>query len=69
MKTRVRKLTNISDTQLRIQLDNHHSVYLKPNESIENRDVYNIKVLEGLVAVEQDLSEVVPVRERIQLNG
>lgn len=69
MKTKVRKITNISSGQVQVQVGPFSSIYLGVNESLENMDVYNIGVLERYVKVEYDLSEVVPTDEGlIQLN-
>jgi hypothetical protein len=63
MKTKVRKITNVSSGQVQVQVGPFSSIYLGINESLENTEVYNIGVLEGYVKVEYDLSEVVPVNE------
>jgi len=66
MKTVVRKLKNISNTQIPVKIDNFTTVYLGKGEVIENKEIYNLESLNGLVEVEQDLSEVNPINEGLQ---
>jgi hypothetical protein len=63
MKIRVRKLENISDVSVPVQIDSFTTVYLGKGEILENQDVYNLSSIRSMVKVEQDLSEVPVVNE------
>ena len=66
MSILVRKLKNISNAQIPVKIDAYTSIYIGPGEVIENREIYNLPALQGLVEVEQDLAEVIPVNEGLQ---
>ena len=63
MKTRVRKLTNISKSQIPVQIDPFTTIYLGEGEVLENKDVYNMGIIREFVKVEQDLSEIPTINE------
>ena len=62
----VRKIKNISNASLPIRISPSMVIYIAPGEILENREVYNLGELEGLVEVKQDLSEIKPVVENKQ---
>jgi len=62
----VRKLKNISNAQIPVKIDAFTTIYLGPGDIIENREVCNLSALYGLVEVELDLSEVLPVNEGLE---
>ena len=64
MKVRVRKLVNISDAQIPVQVDSFTTIYLGKGEILENRDVFNLPAIREFVKVEQDLSEIPTVNEK-----
>ena len=63
MKVRVRKLENISQSQVPVQIDAFTTIYLAKGEVMENRDVYNLGAIREFVKVEQDLSEIPTINE------
>jgi hypothetical protein len=66
MKVRVRKITNISESSVAVNIDPSTSIYLLPGQSLENRDVYNLDTIRPFVSVEQDLAEINPIHEGTQ---
>jgi len=65
---KARKITNISETDMGVKLENGNQVYLQPGQSVENIKVKEVSNDERL-RVEYDLSEV-PVNEgKQQLYG
>jgi hypothetical protein len=63
MKTRVRRLENISNTSIPVAIDPFTKVYVGPGEILENKDIYNLDLIREYVKVEQDLTEVPNVNE------
>jgi hypothetical protein len=58
----VRKLTNISDFSITVDLNGGNGIIVPPGAVIENVDVGNVDDLRGIAKIEQDLSEI-PLRE------
>jgi len=63
MKTKVRRLENISTSQIPVQIDAFTTIYVGKGEVLENKEVCNLEAIRGYVKVEQDLSEVNPINE------
>jgi hypothetical protein len=63
MKVRVRKLENISQSQVPVKIDEFTTIYLAKGEVMENRDIYNLGAIREFVKVEQDLSEIPTINE------
>ena len=67
MVTKVRKITNISGSQVPVQISDSTTIYLGQGEELQNKDVYNLSEIQGFVKVEQDLSEVPNLNEKKRL--
>jgi len=67
MVTKVRKLKNISGSQVPVQISDSTTIYLGQGEELEDKDVHNLEEIKGFVKVEQDLSEVPKINERKRL--
>lgn len=63
MKVKVRKIENISDSQIPVMIDPFTTIYLGRGESLKDREIYNLGAIKEFVKVEQDLSEVPGVNE------
>jgi len=63
MSVKVRKLQNVSDSQIPIQIDPATTIYLGAGATLENKTVYNLDSIREFVKVEQDLSEIDPIVE------
>ena len=63
MSIKVRKLENISDSQIPIQIDPTTTIYLASGGTMEGINVFNLDSIREFVKVEQDLSEIDPIRE------
>ena len=63
MSVKVRKLQNISDSQIPVQIDPSTTIYLVAGGTIEDYNVYNLDSIREFVKVEQDLTEIDPIRE------
>ena len=66
---KARKVTNISGDSVGVRLATGNTVFLKPQQTMENVDVDDLQSIEKIVRVEYDLSEV-PIKEgKQQLYG
>jgi hypothetical protein len=66
----VRKIKNISEADVPVQIDNRTTVFIKPGMEIKNMPVMNLGAIQRFVTVEYDLSEVTPIKEGLQqING
>jgi len=63
MRVKVRKIENVSSSQVPVQINPFTKIYLGKGEMIQNQDVYNLEEIRQFVKVEQDLSEVPGVNE------
>lgn len=63
MSVKVRKLQNVSDSQIPVQIDATTTIYLGSGATLENKSVYNLDSIREFVKVEQDLSEIDPLVE------
>ena len=63
MKTKIRKINNISNTSIPVATDESTNIYLAPGESMENINIHNLDSIRKFVKVEQDLSEVPQMNE------
>ena len=63
MITKVRKLQNVSGSQIPVQIDPTTTVYLGAGATLENKQVYNLDSIREFIKVEQDLSEIDPIVE------
>lgn len=61
--TKIRKLENISQNQIPVQIDQRTTIYLKSGESLKDLDVQNLDSIREFTKVEQDLSEIDPIVE------
>lgn len=61
--TKIRKLENISQNQIPVQIDQKTTIYLKSGESLKDLDVQNLDSIREFTKVEQDLSEIDPIVE------
>ena len=61
--TIIRKLKNVSDIEVPIQIDEQTTVYVAPNQTMENINIYNLDNVRQYLKVEQDLGEVNPIKE------
>ena len=67
MITQVRKLTNISKASVPIKLDPTTVVYVGPGQTMENLSMHNLDAVKEHLNVEQDLTEVTPIKEKRQM--
>jgi len=65
--TKVRKLENISNVQIQVQVAPFTSIYLKPGDILRNKTIYNLSALNEYVNVEYDLAEITPISGRVYL--
>jgi hypothetical protein len=63
MKIKVRRLENISGSQVPVQVDDSTTIYLGKGEVLENQEIHNLGAIRRFVKVEQDLSEVPAINE------
>ena len=63
----VRKIKNISEVTVPIQLSGQTTVMVAPGVEMKNVDVSNLVAIQGFVSAEYDLSEVQPVKEGRQM--
>lgn len=63
MKTKVRRLENISTSQIPVQIDAFTTIYVGKGGVLENKEICNLDAIREYVKVEQDLSEVNPINE------
>jgi hypothetical protein len=63
MSVRVRKLQNVSDSEIPVQVNPATTIYLSAGGTLEDMDVHNLASIREFVKVEQDLSEIDPIRE------
>jgi len=63
MSVKVRKIQNVSDSQIPVQIDPTTTIYLGAGATLEDRQVYNLDSIREFVKVEQDLTEVDPIIE------
>lgn len=63
MRVKVRKIENISDSQIPVQIDPFTTIYLGKGEVLKDKDIYNLGAVRDFVKVEQDLSEVPTINE------
>jgi len=63
MKTRIRRLENISNATVPVEVGPSVTLYLKKGDVLENKDVYNLDIIQEFVKVEQDLTEVPRISE------
>jgi len=66
---RVRKLTNISDFDITVVLEDGNSIRIPAAGMLENVTVKNFNEISSFVKVEQDLSEVPVVESKTYLKG
>ena len=64
---KVRKITNISDSNIGIILSTGNVIIVGPKGILENKDISNLDDISEYVKVELDLSEVNPVNEKKKL--
>ena len=58
-----RKITNISEGDVSIEMSDGNQVSLKPKEEICNANVRGLDSIKDRVKVELDLSEIRPIKE------
>ena len=63
MKTKVRRLENISEMAVPVEVSPSTILYLRKGDVLENRDIYNLDAIQEYVKVEQDLTEVPIINE------
>ena len=61
----VRKMENISELEIPVQIDKQTTVYVKPGQKLENVECINLGNIQRYVRVEQDLAEVQPIQEKL----
>jgi len=59
----IRKIKNVSDCQIPVQVDPFTTVFLPKNGMLENKTVYNLASIRKFCEIEEDLGEISPVRE------
>ena len=59
----VRKIKNISNASVPVEVDPSTKVYIAPGEVLENKKVYNLNAIRPFCKVEEDLGEVNPIIE------
>jgi len=62
----VRKLTNISNASIPVEVDSNTKLYVAPGGVVENKKVYNLNDIRPFCKIEEDLGEVNKVCEGIQ---
>jgi len=63
MSIKVRKLQNVSDSIIPVQIDPATTIHLAAGGVMEDMNVYNLDSIKKFVKVEQDLSEIDPIVE------
>jgi len=63
MSVKVRKIQNVSNSQIPVQIDPATTIYLAAGGTLENKNVFNLGSIREFVKIEQDLSEVEPIVE------
>ena len=63
MSVKIRKLQNVSGSQIPVQIDPLTTIYLVAGGVIEDQNVFNLGSIREFVKVEQDLTEIDPIKE------
>lgn len=63
MITKIRKLQNVSASQIPVQIDSSTTIYLGAGETLENKNIHNLASIREFIKVEQDLREIDPIVE------
>jgi len=64
-----RKIKNTSNNSVQVNTSEKTAIIVGPGNSLENVSVYNYDDIKKYVSIEEDLTEVVPVKEgRVRLN-
>lgn len=66
---RLRKVENISECGVTIELQDGNSIYLPPKSIVENVEAKDLSGVQKYLKVNYDLGEVKPFNKRLQLRG
>lgn len=64
---RVRKIRNVSESDVSVQINQHVTVHLNPNQELDDVEVCNLESIREFVNVEYDLGEIKPIDEKRQV--
>ena len=63
MMEKIRKIENISEVSIPVEIDDNTTVYLPPKKSMENISVKNLDKIKIFSKITRDLTEVNPQNE------